>query len=140
MTSCFQTYPYWFGTNYLSAIHKQPRDSSFRCCWASLFGLIGASDFLDIVTVGIFLILIFAASLAFKVSFQRNPSSRSRQKSSLRRLPITLTLIGAISASAVCVVDVVILVEVKSHVRQASGTAKNMKAHTGAIVGPHVTQ
>ena len=59
---------------------------------------------------GIFLILIFAASLAFKVSFQRNLSSRPRQKLSSRRLPISLTLIGAISSSAVCVVDIVILV------------------------------
>ncbi|KAL5490300.1 hypothetical protein ACEPAI_5133 [Sanghuangporus weigelae] len=86
-----------------------------------------------LVTIGVFVIFVLAVSFAFKLSFQRKSTSNSRQKSSLRLAPATLTLVTAILALAACVVDAVIIAEVKSLVRQASGTAKNMKAHTGAI-------
>ncbi|KAL5511645.1 hypothetical protein ACEPAH_4862 [Sanghuangporus vaninii] len=86
-----------------------------------------------LVATVVFVIFVLAVSFAFKLSFRRKITTNSRQKSSLRLAPATLALVAAIFATAACVVDAVIIAEVKSLVRQASGTAKNMKAHTGAI-------
>ena len=57
-----------------------------------------------------------------------------RRKTSFDHTPSVLAFVAAILATAASIVDFIIIADVKTHVRQATGTIRNMKAHTGAVV------
>ena len=86
------------------------------------------------VTALIFIIFVLASVFVFKLSLQRKIMAKFRRKPSVAVVSAVLTLIGAVLASAAFAIDAFVVASAKVYAGKATGTARNMKAHTGAIV------